>query len=42
VDEPGTDYAAILDGAVSITPVHLDLTHYPSFTKLETLALEWP
>ena len=42
VDEPGTDYAAIVDGAVSITPVHLDLTHYPSFAKLETLALEWP
>jgi 5'/3'-nucleotidase len=42
VHEPGTDYAAILEGAVSITPVHLDLTHYPSFGTLETLALEWP
>ena len=30
IDEPGTDYAAILEGAVSITPVHLDLTHYPT------------
>ena len=38
VDEPGTDYAAILEGAVSITPIHLDLTHYPSFATLETLA----
>ena len=42
VHEPGTDYAAILDGAVSITPVHLDLTHYPSFAALEALPLEWP
>ncbi len=42
VHEPGTDYAAILDGAVSITPVHLDLTHYPSFPVLEKLTLEWP
>jgi 5'-nucleotidase len=42
VDEPGTDFAAIQDGAVSITPIHLDLTHYPSFEALQTLALEWP
>jgi 5'-nucleotidase len=42
VDEPGTDYAALLDGAISITPVHLDLTHYPSFGALERLPLEWP
>lgn len=42
VHEPGTDYAAILEGAVSITPIHLDLTHYPSFPILERLPLEWP
>ena len=42
VHEPGTDYAAVLEGAVSITPVHLDLTHYPSFPVLEKLGLEWP
>lgn len=42
VHEPGTDYAAILEGAVSITPVHLDLTHYPSFDALQKLRLEWP
>jgi 5'-nucleotidase len=42
VDEPGTDFAAIQDGAVSITPVHLDLTHYPSFEALGRLALAWP
>jgi 5'-nucleotidase len=42
VHEPGTDYAAILEGAVSITPIHLDLTHHPSFQALEALPLEWP
>lgn len=42
IHEPGTDYAAILDGAVSITPVHLDLTHYPSFEALANLSLDWP
>ncbi|MCC6767134.1 MAG: 5'/3'-nucleotidase SurE [Deltaproteobacteria bacterium] len=42
VHEPGTDYAAILEGAVSITPIHLDLTHYPSFAALERLGLDWP
>ncbi len=42
VDEPGTDFAAIRDGAVSITPIHLDLTHYPSFEALKTLEVEWP
>ena len=39
VDEPGTDFAAIQEGAVSITPIHLDLTHYPSFEALERLTL---
>lgn len=42
VDEPGTDFAAVQAGAVSITPIHLDLTHYPSFAALGKLALEWP
>jgi len=42
VDEPGTDFAAIQDGAVSITPIHLDLTHYPSFEALGGLGVEWP
>ena len=42
VDEPGTDFAAVQAGAVSITPIHLDLTHYPSFDVLQDLALEWP
>jgi 5'-nucleotidase len=42
VDEPGTDFAAVNAGAVSITPIHLDLTHYPSFQVLEQLTVEWP
>lgn len=42
IDEPGTDFAAIQDRAVSITPIHLDLTHYPSFESLRTLAVQWP
>ena len=42
VDEPGTDFAAVKDGAVSITPIHLDLTHYPSFEALQSLGVEWP
>ncbi len=42
VDEPGTDFAAIHAGAVSITPIHLDLTHYPSVEALRQLAVEWP
>ena len=42
VDEPGTDFAAIQDGAISITPIHLDLTHHPSLEALAGLALEWP
>jgi 5'-nucleotidase len=42
VDEPGTDFAAVHAGAVSITPIHLDLTHYPSFEMLERLQVRWP
>lgn len=42
VDEPGTDFAAVHAGAISITPIHLDLTHYPSLDGLDHLPLEWP
>jgi 5'-nucleotidase len=42
IDEPGTDFAAVQEGAISITPIHLDLTHYPSFEALGRLALDWP
>ena len=42
VEEPGTDFAAVQSGAISITPIHLDLTHYPSFEALKQLTMEWP
>ena len=32
--EPDTDYAAIFSGAVSVTPLHLDLTHGESLNHL--------
>ena len=31
---PGTDFAAILQGRVSITPIRIDLTHYEAFEQL--------
>ena len=34
--EPGTDYWAIKNGFVSITPVHLDLTDYKALEELKT------
>ena len=35
VDEPGTDFGALFAGYVSITPLHLDLTHYKSMDVLK-------
>ena len=32
--DPDTDYAAIMDGAISITPLVLDHTHTPSLNRL--------
>lgn len=34
---PGTDIAAIAEGYVSVTPIHLDMTHHPSFPALRKL-----
>lgn len=31
---PGTDFAAISEGRVSITPIRIDLTHYEAFEQL--------
>ncbi len=31
---PGTDFAAVLAGRVSITPIRIDLTHYEAFEQL--------
>ena len=33
----GTDFYAINAGYVSITPLHLDMTHYKIFDQLSTL-----
>jgi 5'-nucleotidase len=33
----GTDFEAVQDGFVSITPLHLDLTHYESIPRLRPL-----
>jgi 5'-nucleotidase len=33
----GTDVAAVRDHFVSVTPIQLDMTHHPSFTKLAKL-----
>ena len=32
--EPGTDLEAVMQGAISVTPLHLDLTHQPSLALL--------
>lgn len=34
--EEGTDMWAIKNGLVSVTPIHLDLTHYPTLQKLKS------
>ena len=31
---PGTDFYAIKNGFVSITPLHLDMTHYKAFEQV--------
>lgn len=36
VDEPGTDFGALRAGCVSITPLHLDLTHYKALDMLKS------
>jgi len=33
----GTDFEAIQEGFISITPLHLDLTHHQSIPRLKTL-----
>lgn len=39
---PGTDFTAIRDGLISVTPLHLDLTNYEAMESLSTLRLNWP
>lgn len=42
VDAPGTDFAAIRDGLISVTPLHLDLTNYDTKQDIMSLAIHWP
>lgn len=42
VDGEGTDFSAVQQGLISITPLHLDLTNYTSLTRLQGLRLRWP
>lgn len=39
-DIPGTDFHAVHGGAISVTPLHLDLTNYRSFETLASWRLE--
>jgi 5'-nucleotidase len=42
VDAEGTDFSAVHRGLISITPLHLDLTNYPSLEQLRHLKVQWP
>lgn len=42
VDEEGTDFHAVSQGLISVTPIHLDLTNYKSFDALKALNFAWP
>jgi 5'-nucleotidase len=39
-EDPDSDFAAIREGFVSLTPLHLDLTHYPLLHELQERGLE--
>jgi 5'/3'-nucleotidase len=41
VEEEGTDFHAVSGGAISVTPIHLDLTNYASFDALRPLVGSW-
>jgi 5'-nucleotidase len=42
VDAEGTDFTAVEQGLISITPLHLDLTNYASLKRLQHLKVQWP
>jgi 5'-nucleotidase len=42
VEEEGTDFFAVRQGLISITPIHLDLTNYRSFEVLAGVDQTWP
>ncbi len=39
-DEPGTDLAALHEGRIAVTPIHMDFTHHDGIGPLSTVALE--
>jgi 5'-nucleotidase len=41
-DAEGTDFHAVSQGLISVTPIHLDLTNYKSFDALRALSFPWP
>jgi len=42
VPDTGTDFDAVERGCISITPLHLDLTHRKSIEFLENFKIDWP
>ena len=42
VAEEGTDFHAVQHGRISVTPIHLDLTNYPTLEQLAPLRATWP
>jgi 5'-nucleotidase len=42
VEEEGTDFYAVRQGLISVTPIHLDLTNYRSFDVLAGVDSTWP
>jgi 5'-nucleotidase len=42
VEEEGTDFYAVRQGLISVTPIHLDLTNYRSFEALMGVDETWP
>ena len=39
-EDPESDFAAIREGYVSLTPLHLDLTHYPLLSQLQKAGMD--
>jgi len=42
VEAEGTDFFAVQEGFISVTPIHLDLTNYGSFAALGGVDRVWP
>jgi len=40
-EDPDSDFAAIREGYVSLTPLHLDLTHYPLLEEMKNSGLSF-